>query len=348
MSGSMESTVGKQVATDDCNTDGVSRPPLFKDSEEAFEVQGVSTELLDIWTKREHKALSSTKGSSEQVPIQVRDTVHRFMQHLTLLAGLPPKAWFEAVTLLDIYYLKKKGGVPIEALPATYAAMVMILKKSDCALSAVNTCQVAPHAAQLAKWLQGLGFDGVASAVTDGMILDAETSVLEALEWRLNFPTVEGWTSAFCARLNILTQNLFKASLEWVWQQNLAIARLIMFKQACSTEVSPEKISVGLLGLGMVAAQVLPLDALRPSTLTSAAWERLYLDSWPQATIPQCALSTDQASCILNVLQAAVRWNLLQVQEACQSIATLMRDSLAEMKTGQQTAAGPQLQNTVL
>jgi len=330
---------GKSEHTaDQTSKDGEMSLPLRKDFQEAFDARNVSNEYLEHLAYIEKQALEPVVGNSNLMPMQVRDTVHRYLQHVTQLVGLPVQKYFEAATLLDCYHLKNQDGVSIATLAVTCSALVMILKKNDNATAHMSACQLAPHAAQMAQWLQRRGIPNVAVDVTERMLLAAESNVLEVLEWRISVPTVESWTSTFCARFNILTQSLFMASMNWVWQQSLMMSRMIMTRQALSKETSPQKLAVGLLGLGLVAAQLLPGDALRPSKIPPAEWEQLYIESQPQGVMPECVLPKDHARCLLDIVQATVTWSLFELQEACYLTASVVRDGLMDMQAMQQAA----------
>mmetsp|Transcript_145007 Transcript_145007/g.255612 ORF Transcript_145007/g.255612 Transcript_145007/m.255612 type:complete len:348 (+) Transcript_145007:86-1129(+) len=301
-----------------------------QDVEDAFDAPGVSTELLKEWARLEQQALEPTGRPSTQMSSQVRDTTHRFLQHLTHFAGLGMETWFEIVTLLDVYLLKAKDGNAISSLPSTCAALVMLAKKNDCSIVEVGASKFVPHVAQMARFLQKQGIAGVDSDITEERLLCAEEEVLEALGWRLFYPTVESWTSMFCTRFNILTENEFQGSVSWIWQRSLIILRLILTKQSLSIEVPPQTIAAGVVGLGMLAAKLLPGEALRPPRISSADWANLYIEGPSQGEMPECVPGMDAGRHLFDAIEIAMGCALSQVQEACFLTATVIRDALAD------------------
>lgn len=321
------------------NTAEASLISMSQDMEDSLEAQGVENELLLNWARSEQKALASTNKVPPTLPLHVRDNINRFLQHLIQFACLPPKKWYEVVNLLDIYHLRKKDAISIDSLPATCAALIMLMKKSDCSIVQVGAHHFVPHTIQLAQWLQRLGFSSVSTDVTEKMLLRAEKDVLEVLEWKINFPSLESWTSAFCTRFNILTKNLFERSVSWAWQRSLVISRWIMMRKAASSEEPPQKIAIGILALGLVAARLLPGEAFRPPRISPADWEDLHVESKRQdATLPPCLPSEENRRQLLEILQATVAFSMSEVQEACLLTATIVRDNLADMQGLQQGA----------
>jgi len=322
---------------------------LPQDMQEELYAHCVSNELIRDWASHEQQALNSVSKSPPALPLHVRDATHRFLQHLTQFSGLPMQKWFEVVTLFDVYHLKKTDGVTIDSIPATCAALLMLVKKGDCATVRVGASNFAPQAAQLAQWLQRLGFSSVSSDVTEAMLFNAERDILQALGWRISIPTLESWTSTYCARFNILTQHRFIDSLKWVWQRSVMISRFIMMRNAVSSEVLPQKIAGGLLALGLVAARLLPGEALRPPRISSADWNALYVESDKQKdTLAQPLPSEEYMTYLLEILGVTLEWSLSQVQEACLLTATIVRGSLVDMHGRQQADGGCGGHNTSL
>lgn len=307
------------------------------DVEEAFEARGASTELMLELARLEQQALNCVSGSSTHLPIQVRDTVHRFLQHLTRFVELPMQKWFELATLLDVYNLKSEDGNLMGSLPALCVALVMLVKKSDCSTVEVDAGHLLPHAAQLAEWLQKLGLKSVSTDLTEELVVREEMQVLDALGWRAVLPTVESWSAIFCARFDVLTRNQFQDSVTWIQQRSLAILHLIVMRQAASSEFPPKKIALGVFGLGLVAAKLLASDALRPPRISAADWDGLYGDGPLEGTVPQVSHSAEGKGCLLDVLVSATLCNLAEVQESCLMTAILVRDSLADMRAAAQS-----------
>lgn len=300
-----------------------------EDFEDEFDDRGVSTELLESWASLEQKALQPAAGRPRpKMSMKLRETILHFLQHLVKCAGLRLDKWFEVATLLDVYLAKSKDCNPICTLPATCAALVMLVKKNDYSIAEVIPSFFVPRAAQLTLWLEKVGLANAGSDVTEEMLLSAEEEVLEVIEWRVNLPTVESWTAMFCERVNILTQNMFQDSVAWIWQRSLGILTLILTKQSLSIDALPQMIAAGVLGLGMLSARLLPGDALRPSRISCAEWNSLC--SLPEEKDLESPLGGDMARHLLNTFEAATGCTLPQVQEACLLTATAVRNALAD------------------
>jgi len=334
---------GKNFSVDACIDSAI---------EDALDAQGVANELLDDWKVREERALKPQKEGSEAwaLPPHVRQTALRFVSHIAQLVGLPQKSWFEAATLLDVYILKTtdsklKMQTAIEDLPSICSALVAILKKNDCATALVAGSNFVPQACLFAQYLQRLGFSAVNVDVTCEMIKTQEKNVLEALGWRILVPTTESWTSTYSARFNVLTRSLLVPSLNWVWQQGLFGARLIMMRQAVNEELPPRVLAAGLLGMGLVGARLLPLEAIRPPQMTSEEWKQLYEEIQPQEPQPQCVLPPNHSQCLLELLQVTVGADLADIKEYGRLAALAMRDAVKEAqelnKAQGMTAQGP-------
>jgi len=320
--------------------------------EDALDAQGVANELLEDWKEREERALKPQKEGSEAWALhpQVRQTALRFVGHIAQLVGLPQKSWYEATTLLDVYILKTvdsklKMQTAIEDLPSICSALVAILKKNDCATALVSPSNFVPQACLFAQYLQTLGLCAVNKAVTCEMIKTQEKNVLEALGWRINVPTTESWTSTYSARFNVLTRSSLKPSLEWVWQCSLFGARLIMMRQAVNEELPPRVLAAGLLGMGLVGARLLPLEAIRPPQMTSEEWKQLYEQIQPQEPQPTCVFEPRHVRCFLELLQVTVGADLADIKEDCRLAFVAMWFAVKEAqelnKVQGMTAQGP-------
>jgi hypothetical protein len=331
---------------------GVDGQRLNPDIQDALDAQGVADELLEDWKMREDQALSGSASANSDgppvLPAHVRQAALRFLSHTAQLAGLPQKSWFEAATLLDFYVLKTMDAerlIPtINALPSTCVSLVAILKKNDCATALVAGSSFVPHACLFAQYLHRLGFPSVNSEVTDEMINIQERIVLQALGWRVHMPTTESWTSTYSARFNVLTRSLLVPSLNWVWQQGLFGARLIMMRQASTSELPPRVLAAGLLGLGLVGARLLPLEAIRPPKMSSEEWNRLYEEIQPLLPQPQCVLPPNHSQCLLELLSVTVGVDLQDIKEYGRLASIAMRDALKEAQELEKVRCDPEPQ----
>lgn len=319
---------------------------------DALDAQCVPNELLQSWAIRENRTFSSVEALGERLPAPVRQAALRFLSHLTQQVGLSQASWYEASALLDIFHLKtslKSTSVQsvIEELPATGAALVSILLKNDSAAACVDATSFLNHCCMFADHLQRCGYSTVNTDVTVEIISAQERRVLQVLGWRIQVPTTETWINALIARFNVLTRSLLAPSLNWVWQQGLLSACLITMRQALNADVPPRTLAAGLLGIGLIAARLIPVEALQPAKMTSERWLQLYQEIQPQRQTQQlqqpqepqleCALPSKHAQCCLELLTVTVGADLSQVKEFVLLTSLALRDALQERHTTHDT-----------
>jgi len=308
---------------------------------DALDTQCVSNELIEDWTMREAKAFAPAlaagivhEDAPPGLPPHVRMAALTYMMCDAQRLGLQHTSWFEAATLLDTYHLKTMDPTDplhsIESLPATCAALVSILKKNDCQATLVGPAGFVPVACRFAECMKGMGCDTVNVEVSAKMIETRERHVLQVLGWRIKVPTTESWCTTFVARYNIITQNLLAPKLHWVWQRCLFNARLIIMQRQLSTERPPKVLAVGLLGLGLLAARLLPLKALQPPQIASEEWEDLYKLIHAQDPHPQCEIPEKHVSNMLEVLTVAVGADLEVIQKCCHVTSLAMQDAMRD------------------
>jgi len=324
-------------AFDDSSPSGDAYPTSAY--EDAFDVRGIADELLEDWTDREIHSLAPIPSGVDAsvLPLHVRHTALSFLSHIAQVVGLPQKSWFEASLLLDAFILKSLTPsqnlnsieLAINTLPATCVALVAILRKNECIspLGADTSCYIA-DACLLAQYLQGLGYTSVNAEVTEDMINKQEVKVLHTLRWRIRVPTIESWTSTFCARFNVLTRNSMVPSLTLVWQEALVAARRIMMHQASSKALPPKQLAAGLLAIGLVGARLLPLDSVRPRKMSEENWSQLYQGTQPKELHPKCVLPANHSDCLLVLLKITTGVDLAEMRAHAGLAALAMKDSL--------------------
>jgi len=293
---------------------------------EQLDAYCVPHELLETQTMQEKKALAPGTASLKCAdgPVlqpQIRFITLNFLSHIAQQVNLAETSWFEAVTLLDMYHLKTRDpGCILDAiatLPATCAALVSILKKNDDATELVEGSCFVQHASLFAQRLQQSGYPTVNTKVTAGMINVQERRVLEALSWRIRVSTTESWASTYVSRFNVLSQSLLTPSLKWVWQQSILGARFLMMQQAVNPEQPPRVLAAGLLGIGLVGAGLLPLQAIQPDELSFEEWQKLYSEIKQRQPEPHCAIPEGHWQNLLGLFTAAVGTDLSMVKRAC-------------------------------
>jgi hypothetical protein len=308
----------------------VSEISLTDECQDKLDAQGVSDELISAWSKKEEEVLSrltsGTTPSSAALPLSVRDSIHRFISYIASTAGLPQKSFFEAAALFDIYMAQAESSE--DEIPITCAALVILLLKQDSALAGFSGLTFAMHASQFAKYMvtSGVATEGAIEDVTEEMIYARERDILESLGWKIILPTIESWITTFIARFNILTHRRFMTSLEWLWHRAMFGARMLVRWQALSPEYPPMELAVGLLGLGLVGARLIPLDAIQPCKIALDDWELLYSESQPQGQETECMLPKHQSKMLLELLTVATGTSVEQTKEYCHLAARAMRD----------------------
>jgi len=310
--------------------------PLSPDILEQLESQGVSNELIDAQMLQEKLDLvpgPAGLGHSEGpvFPKRVRHTALIFFARVAEETGLPHRSWSEAAALLDMYHLKTQD--PDNILPAittlhlTCAALMLILRKNEDASVLVGGSSYVQYASKFALDLQRSGYSTVNTEVTGGMIHVQEKRVLEALGWRILVSTAESWASKFIVRLDVISSSLLKQSLQQVWRRCISGARLFMLQQAVSAELPPRMLAAGLLGIGLVGARVLPLEAIQPDELSFEEWKNLYREVQPQDSEPYCSSLGSHWQGLLNLLTVAVGADLSMLKQACHLACLSMRDA---------------------
>jgi len=301
--------------------------------QDALDRQCVPCELIAHWTAKERKALPPASGSP--LPAHVRDIALRFMVPCVQLMSLPPTSWFHAAVLLDSFCARAPRGVSVELLPATCLALVKMLKKVDQASLCMRGSNLSSCAVHFVHWLRASGYPGTADP-TEEQLAEAERAVLEVLNWEIDVPSLESWTSLFCTRFNVLTRGHWLPSLQWVWQQSSCHQRLVVLQQAAGAELRPKCLAAGLLGLAFVSARLLTLDELRPPKASAEDWEQLFLQGQLQSSAPSCILAAEHAQRVLQLLQAATGLPLAELREACAAAAGLLRDALQAARRPQE------------
>lgn len=311
----------------------------------------VPAELVDHWLKLEEEAFASSK-SKEGLPPRVREASLRFLDMFLRSVGLPQESWHDAALLLDLCSLSSAGDIDLELLPATCAAIVLILRKnagsmigsgvswssssSDCRRTSLHAAEAVPmarpdelssFASQLLKWLVK---EGIVSAsigpVTVKQVLQQELSVLRLLHWRVQQPSVHAWTRLFCKRLDVLTGRIHRQSLEWIERVSMTISQeLILHTPPSTVGLFPYDVAVGVFGHLLIMAQLLPLGLLRPQELSSAQWELLFAETQSQGPLPSCPLSDFDIALVKNSLELSSGQAVSEVANRTMATAQAMR-----------------------
>lgn len=309
---------------------------------EALDDNGVSYELLAHWTIQEERALRPFAGAGHEelgLPTEARQAALSFLAQMPQCVGLPSQSWFEAATLLDMYYLKamKPRADAIDCLAATCIAIMGILKKNDTICAPMNASMFIPPASMLTKHLNKLGYE--ASAITAKSVDAQEKHVLQLLGWRVNVSTSYSWINAFVVRFNVFTRNMFVSQLGWIWHKSVAGTRFFMMQQAANPDLSPTVLAAGLFAIGLVSANMLPLEALQPPDMMREEWIRLYKDIQHSQQPPSSdgGQSARHARCVLEILAMAVGVEVADIRKYCGIAFRGMRSAMPPASQHQQS-----------
>eukprot|EP00419_Tripos_fusus_P000293 CAMPEP_0172692826 /NCGR_PEP_ID=MMETSP1074-20121228/25537_1 /TAXON_ID=2916 /ORGANISM="Ceratium fusus, Strain PA161109" /LENGTH=361 /DNA_ID=CAMNT_0013513093 /DNA_START=47 /DNA_END=1132 /DNA_ORIENTATION=- len=274
---------------------------------DALDDKCVPDEVLQDMDVREAKAMSPCADSGTGVPPHLRNMALEFLATLARETRLPQSTWFQMVAILDVYCRRHKHADTVSRLPATCIALVRMLRKVD---KARLIERVLPR----------------------GDILNQEeASLLESLDWTIAFPSIESWLSTYCTRFNVLTQGRLVASIAWVWGKTIFNAEVLIRHSPSSTKLPPRKQATGLLGLGVVSAGLLPLDAIAAKTICPVYWQQLFSEiedtKAQQVAIPNSHVVDGHAKRILELLCMTVGADLKKLQQACTDVAFQLRSA---------------------
>jgi hypothetical protein len=272
---------------------------------------GVSCELLEVTAKTEAEAWSLQMRGTTIDPMQ-RCAMIRWMQSIATELKLQSDAWYAMANLLDLY-LRTAGDLPTDSLPAVCATIVRIVQKIDCREDASDwPLEQLP---ELSKWFQSQGLiDSIPSLQSEVRLMEVE--VLQALEWRFIVPTVFTWSSAFMERFSTLTQQMFKPSLAWIWEQSLA--QMTILVQCSFTELRPRQLAIGLFALGLASANLIPVSTVLPEE--ADADRRMFLQQQQEgaANLSECSEDWQQLMC--KALEFSTKASQSDIQQYCRDV----------------------------
>jgi hypothetical protein len=295
------------------------RPTTFTEAEiRELDALGASDERFLHMVASEQKSFASPAAA--QLPLPAREVALRFMAFIQERVSLRQKDWFEGSTWLDVS-ARAARGADVTRLPGVVVAIVSLKKKRESASWSARKIHqhLAPYTSQLADWLKAVDPQYEAKVYDADSIQEIERELLQDLEWRLNVPTIESWTSLFCDRLNVLLHGEFVISLDSDMLRQLVAS---MLSQPCTTDVTPRSRANGLFALLLSKMGLLPFDFLRPSSVSPSNWQRSWEQANPQTRVPECTLEASLVELVLEKLLAAMHL----------STATLRTDASRELQ----------------
>lgn len=323
------------------------RTPLTitDDVRASWDRHGVSSEFMHESRAREQKALTPVVGAGPSLPVEVRNFALRSMMEIAFAKRISLRSWFQAVSLLDTYFLRTIGS--IEMLPTTCVCLVRLLRKADCSETNDESSTWLPFTEQMAQRLAGGGFQ--VPETTENILRRHELEICQALGWQLNPTPVSQWISMFCTRFNSLSGCRYRTLLTQAENQALIFARLSVVREAPSLQSSPFELALGLFSLSLVSARLIPLDKLcdpLPPGVTLADMHAAYLQSQPCDAIPVCGLAAEQVFTVLEMVQVATCSKLHELQQTThsviESLAVASRDiqNMRRVRTAHQADIG--------
>lgn len=303
---------------------------LREEVADSLRARGVASELIKGWALREQQALCPhSHDSLDASPLDpvMREAALQILHVLGEVAGLGLAGWYTAAVLFDAQYLRRKSRVH-EALPTVCAAVVSLVRKTDSSTWRCRADALADKASELARGLHVYPHSADCEVKLQDL-LQEERAILKTMGWRLDIPSVFSWMSALCERFNIVSCGLVASNLEFVFQQ-LALpgARTLVMRNAATPELAPRRVANGLFCLGLVTAQLMPLDALRPDELDSQSWEALFTRG--PGAVPRCALPPGHARQIFEVLQVAAGCDADTLKADALAVALELQAALVE------------------
>lgn len=312
---------------------GPKTAQLSEEILEEFAQAGASNEVFEWWTVLEARAKTQTHGSTP-LPRAVRDAAVRHIETMAKQTGCQWSALFLCVTLFDAFCGRCVGGVAIEGIPAVCAAIVGIVKKEDDSSAYVHYDELALQASQFALWLQSRGYPVAMPAVTVQGIQATEHQVLNVLVWIVQLPTIETWTRAVMSRVHVLTGRKYAQRIATMWQSNLVhTMRLVLLKQAQSSDFTWGSAACGLFALGLIGAGLLPSALLKNDELDTNAWDQLLAEGQvPGMKLQPAVLSMEESESLLKQLTIATGRDHASICADCTKVANVMQEAMAEIR----------------
>lgn len=317
------------------HVDEASEPPdaftIPEAVQDLFHYHCVTTDYVNACKAREQRALTPGADAGLPLPAQIRDSALRFMLLVVGAKRMSYQSWFQAVSLLDTYFLKAEGS--IELLPTTCVCLVRLVKKLENSLSDDECATWLPFTQQLGEHLETIGFQ--VPEVTEESLGAHELMIWRALSWQLDTMSIQQWIAVFSTRFNLLSANAHEASLSWLQNQTTAVARMLLMRVAASLESSHFDVALGLFCLGMVWAHLLPLDSLRCADVSPAEMTAAYMRSQPAGAVPVFALGAEQVAVLHRMVEASTCSELHVLQQATQRVMQLLGAALHDIRQSQ-------------
>jgi hypothetical protein len=311
---------------------------------DALFAHSVSSEHVAVLARQEAQACSMPHKSLNAELEQFREPTLRFLSQLSVACRLPETGQFAALELLDMFHARGGGSSQfLESLPAACAAAVTLVGKGEDSSFAATPDQMAAQASSFAKWLRSQGAE-LSPEVSGEDVIRQELHILVSLEWQWQYPSVHIWLDMLSQRFQILSGNAYRSSIDFAKIRGLTTHWGLLHSRARMDGTSPRRVACGLFCLQLVAARLLPLDALRPARVSEQEWERLLKQgqcltiTGPtgqcQEVLP-CSLQPMQRQQVLAWLQLSSGMLESELKELAHSAALTMRTAVEEAREKQ-------------
>lgn len=282
-----------------------SIPETVQDS---WHWHGVATQHVEACKVCEQQALTPTTGLEvHPLPAQARKFALRFMAAIMQSVGMSQTEWFQAVALLDTYFLKVSGSIPM--LPTTCICMVRLVRKFSNVHPESTNCKNTwlPIARQMAR----VGVEP--QEITEEILNSHEKTICQALDWQIDAMTVAKWVSVFSTRFNLLTNNEYPINT----QAARLIAEALIMHESASLQFSHHNVALGVFSIGLVMAHLIPLDLVQPPAISPPSLIADYEQSELNGRLREGVLM--DTSLVIGIVEAATCCEFHDLQEAAHS-----------------------------
>lgn len=305
------------------------RRSLPESALELWDRDAVSTEQVESCRALEQKDLTPTALAGPPLPARIRSYVLQCMRFMTLKSDMSEPEWFQAVSLLDTYFLKVTGSIAM--IPATCICAVRLVRKFN--LSARTRRAKDRHRPLAAsRWTLGHAehFDYLSLArrisgdmaadmamsgtkipeITEAILDSHELEICKAVNWRIDVMTIERWIWLFSTRLNSLTGSGYRMNMTKVM---LMAQKLVMHKSA-SHQFSHHNLALGVFFIGLGSAHLIPRDVFLALAAGMDAGFVLH-DRESEGTHTH-----ERASLMINIVESVTCCELHVLQQAARSV----------------------------
>lgn len=288
-------------------------------AEDLWDLEGLSSDLLDIWCESETQTLQSASdadalGAADFRLSLIERSVAAQWAHLALEAtGLAEEglAWTDDRNLLDArdaaWLAQGAGGRLGQSLPAVCLAVVSILAKHE--MSSAKDATYSRKIRRLQRLILNAG-------TTLEMSHCQEKVCLNVIQWRTQVPSLKGWISMFTQRLSVLSTDSFQVQVHSARQNAAILAQSVLILSAADPRHLPCQLARALLALRLAQMGAIDFHRLRPQDFHEDEWEDLHLQALSNSLLP-ASHSSFEALLDVNLLLVSLGCPIEQLQEAC-------------------------------